>query len=97
MLADVTANAYQDFRSFPDGSVAYAAEDNTASRVRILRILPCEESARPTPARNSAFEWDSLPVHGGQGKSGELASAYSVLAARPISPRVRVRRAASME
>ncbi|MDP9035253.1 MAG: hypothetical protein M3O50_10630 [Myxococcota bacterium] len=39
--AGVTGSRYQDFRSYPDGSVAYAAPGSSATKVKILRILPC--------------------------------------------------------
>ncbi|HVU00778.1 MAG TPA: hypothetical protein VHE30_03470 [Polyangiaceae bacterium] len=39
---DVRGNRYQDFVAFPDGSVAYAAPGSSATKVKILRILPCE-------------------------------------------------------
>lgn len=38
---DVPGNRYQSFRAFPDGSVAYAARGSGASKIRILRVLPC--------------------------------------------------------
>jgi len=39
--AGVSGNRYQDFRSFPDGSVAYAAPGSSSSKVKVLRVLPC--------------------------------------------------------
>ncbi|WP_437477625.1 hypothetical protein WME75_28660 [Sorangium sp. So ce1014] len=39
---DVLGNRYQDFVAFPDGSVAFAAPGSTSTRIRVLRILPCE-------------------------------------------------------
>jgi uncharacterized repeat protein (TIGR02543 family) len=41
-VSGVTGNRYQEFRSFPDGSVAYAAPGSSATKVKILRILPCQ-------------------------------------------------------
>ncbi|MET0595454.1 MAG: hypothetical protein ABW133_22335, partial [Polyangiaceae bacterium] len=37
----ITGNRYQDFRGYPDGSVAYAAPGSSNTRIKILRILPC--------------------------------------------------------
>jgi hypothetical protein len=37
----VTGSRYQDFRAYPDHSVAYAAAGSSATKVKILRILPC--------------------------------------------------------
>jgi hypothetical protein len=37
----VLGSRYQDFRTFPDGSVAYAAPGGSATQVKILRVLPC--------------------------------------------------------
>ena len=37
----VTGNRYQDFRAFPDGSVAYPAPGSSGTKVKIVRILPC--------------------------------------------------------
>ncbi len=41
-VAGVVGNRYQDFRTFPDGSVAYPAPGSTATKVKILRVLPCD-------------------------------------------------------
>ena len=41
-ISGVTGNRYQDFRAFPDGSVAYASLGSSATKVKILRILPCQ-------------------------------------------------------
>ncbi|MDP9151283.1 MAG: hypothetical protein M3O36_15270 [Myxococcota bacterium] len=40
-VAGVTASRYQDFRAYPDGSVGYAAPGSSATKAKILRILPC--------------------------------------------------------
>ena len=40
-VADVLGNRYQDFRSYPDGSVAYAAPGSTNTRIKIVRVPPC--------------------------------------------------------
>lgn len=37
----VAGNRYQDLRSFPDGSVAYAARGSSNTKIKILRVLPC--------------------------------------------------------
>jgi hypothetical protein len=37
----ILGNRYQDFRGFPDGSVAYAAPGSTNARIKTLRVLPC--------------------------------------------------------
>jgi hypothetical protein len=42
LAVDVSTNAYQDFRVFADGSVAYPAAGDTSTSVKILRILPCD-------------------------------------------------------
>lgn len=38
---NVLGSRYQDFRAFPDGSVAYPAPGSTASKIEILRVLGC--------------------------------------------------------
>ncbi len=42
LAIEVRGNRYQDFVSFPDGSVAYAAPGSSATKLQILRVLPCE-------------------------------------------------------
>ncbi|MDP9000664.1 MAG: hypothetical protein M3O46_11190, partial [Myxococcota bacterium] len=37
----VTGSRYQDFRAYPDNSVAYAAPGSSATKIKILRIMPC--------------------------------------------------------
>lgn len=37
---NVLGSRYQDFRAFPDGSVAYPAP-STGTKIKILRVLPC--------------------------------------------------------
>ncbi len=37
----VLGSRYQDFRAFPDGSVAYPAPGSTNTKLKILRILSC--------------------------------------------------------
>jgi hypothetical protein len=43
LQVDVKGNRYQDFVAFPDGSVAFAAPGSSATRIKILRVLPCVE------------------------------------------------------
>src|SRR6185503_9590630 len=38
---NVLGSRYQDFRAFPDGSVAYPAPGSSATKIKILRVLPC--------------------------------------------------------
>jgi hypothetical protein len=38
---DVPDHRYQDFREFPDYSVAYPAQGSGGNTVRIARVLPC--------------------------------------------------------
>jgi hypothetical protein len=43
-IAGVLGSRYQDFRTFPDGSVAYPAPSSTAStntKIKIARVMPC--------------------------------------------------------
>jgi hypothetical protein len=40
-VTGIAGNRYQDFRGYPDGSVAYAAPGSTNTRIKILRVLPC--------------------------------------------------------
>jgi hypothetical protein len=37
----VKGNRYYEFKDFPDGSVAYPAPGSSATRIKIIRILPC--------------------------------------------------------
>jgi hypothetical protein len=39
----VLGNRYQSFRAFPDGSVAFPAPGSSAQRVKILRVLACDD------------------------------------------------------
>jgi hypothetical protein len=41
LVTGVAGNRYQEFRGFPDGSVAYPAPGSSATKIKILRILPC--------------------------------------------------------
>jgi hypothetical protein len=41
-VAGVSNNRYQEMKPFPDGSVAYAAPGSSGSKLKILRVLPCE-------------------------------------------------------
>jgi hypothetical protein len=38
----VRNNRYQEMKPFPDGSVAYPAPGSSTSKLKILRVLPCE-------------------------------------------------------
>ena len=40
-VAGIVGNRYQDFRAFPDGSVAYPAPGSSSTKLKILRILGC--------------------------------------------------------
>lgn len=40
-VTGIAGNRYQEFRGFPDGSVAYPAGGNSSTKIKILRILPC--------------------------------------------------------
>jgi hypothetical protein len=42
LAAGVLGSRYQDFRAYPDGSVAYVAPGSSATKVKILRVLPCQ-------------------------------------------------------
>jgi hypothetical protein len=37
----VTGNRYHEFKSFPDGSVAFPAPGSGGTKLKILRVLPC--------------------------------------------------------
>ncbi|HMJ15294.1 MAG TPA: hypothetical protein VK524_27955, partial [Polyangiaceae bacterium] len=37
----VPSNEFQDFRDFPDGSVAYPAPGSSPTKIKIVRVLPC--------------------------------------------------------
>ena len=41
-VAGVTGSRYQDFRTYPDGSVAYAAPGSASTKVKIVRVSPCK-------------------------------------------------------
>ena len=38
----VINNRYQEMKSFPDGSVAYAAPGSANTKLKILRVLACQ-------------------------------------------------------
>jgi hypothetical protein len=42
ILVPVLNNRYQEMKPFPDGSVAYPAPGSTATKIKILRVLPCQ-------------------------------------------------------
>jgi len=35
-------NRYQDFWTFPDGSVAYPAPFSSATKIKVVRVMPCD-------------------------------------------------------
>jgi hypothetical protein len=37
----IVGNRYHELRGYPDGSVAYVAPGSAASRIKIVRVLPC--------------------------------------------------------
>jgi hypothetical protein len=37
----VAGNHYQEFKPYPDGSVAYPAPGSSNTKLKILGILPC--------------------------------------------------------
>ena len=39
---NVLGSRYQDFRAFPDGSAAYPAPGSSTTKIKILRVLPCQ-------------------------------------------------------
>jgi len=40
-VAGVVGNRYQEFKPFPDGSVAYPAPGSANTKVKIVRVMPC--------------------------------------------------------
>ncbi len=38
----VYGNRYQSFKSFPDGSVAYPSAGSTGTKLKVLRVMPCQ-------------------------------------------------------
>jgi len=38
---NVLGSRYQDFRAYPDGSVAYPAPGSSSTSIKILRVLGC--------------------------------------------------------
>lgn len=38
---DVPSNQFQDFRDYSDGTAAYAAPGTSATKIKIVRVLPC--------------------------------------------------------
>jgi hypothetical protein len=40
-VPSVMGSRYQDFRTYPDNSVAYAAPGSSGTKVKILRVTPC--------------------------------------------------------
>jgi hypothetical protein len=41
LTPNVLGSRYQDFRAYPDGSVAYPAPGSTGTSIKILRVLGC--------------------------------------------------------
>jgi hypothetical protein len=41
-VSGVTGSRYQDFRTYPDGSVAYAAPGSAGTKIKIVRVSPCQ-------------------------------------------------------
>lgn len=41
-IAGVVGSRYQDFRAYPDGSVAYAAPGSASTKIKIIRVSPCK-------------------------------------------------------
>jgi hypothetical protein len=41
-IAGVEGSRYQDFRPYPDGSVAYAAPGSASTKIKIVRVSPCK-------------------------------------------------------
>jgi hypothetical protein len=41
LTPNVLGSRYQDFRAYPDGSVAYPAPGSSGTKIKILRVLPC--------------------------------------------------------
>jgi hypothetical protein len=41
-VGGVMGNRYQDFRPYPDGSVAYAAPGSGPTKVQVVRVSPCK-------------------------------------------------------
>ena len=41
LTPNVLGSRYQDFRAFPDGSVAYPAPGTTPTKIKILRVTGC--------------------------------------------------------
>jgi hypothetical protein len=38
----IFGNRYQEFKPYPDGSVAYPSAGSTATKAKILRVMPCQ-------------------------------------------------------
>ena len=38
----IFGNRYQEFKSYPDGSVAYPSAGSSATKIKILRVMPCQ-------------------------------------------------------
>jgi hypothetical protein len=42
IAASVPNNRYQEMKPYPDGSVAYAAPGSGNTKIKILRVMPCQ-------------------------------------------------------
>ena len=40
-IAGIVGSRYQDFRAYPDGSVAYVAPGSSASKIKVARVPAC--------------------------------------------------------
>ncbi|MGC4094062.1 MAG: hypothetical protein QM756_40365 [Polyangiaceae bacterium] len=43
LAAGVAGNRYVEFKSYPDGSVAFPAAGSSATKIKIARVLPCSQ------------------------------------------------------
>ena len=41
-VAGVVGSRYQDFRTYPDNSAAFAARGSSGTKIKILRVMPCK-------------------------------------------------------
>jgi hypothetical protein len=41
LTPNVLGSRYQDLRAYPDGSAAYPAPGSSGTKIKILRVLPC--------------------------------------------------------
>ena len=67
----VLGSRYQDFRSFPDGSVAYPSPSSTAAantKIKIARVMPCPVDRAGLPGR-------TRPARGARDGAGPVRRA----------------------